>query len=81
MSEEVYVSRLRIEHKLGPLRFAYLSGEPQPMAFSVHGLYALPYIPDLAQGHPTHVFSHPGSTAGCGLTLFHAPLRRDGYPS
>ncbi|MFI5176314.1 MAG: hypothetical protein ACHQKY_15745 [Terriglobia bacterium] len=40
MSEVVYVSKSRIERKVGPLRFAYLPGEPQPVAFSVHGAIA-----------------------------------------
>jgi hypothetical protein len=37
MSDVVYISRVRIERKMGPLRIAYLPGESQPVAFSVHG--------------------------------------------
>ena len=37
MAEVAYVSKIRIERKVGPLRIAYLPGEPQPVIFSVHG--------------------------------------------
>ena len=40
MSEVVYVSKVRIERKIGPLRIAYLPGESQPVTFSVHGAIA-----------------------------------------
>jgi len=37
MSNVVYVSKVRIERKIGPLGIAYLPGESQPVIFSVHG--------------------------------------------
>ena len=37
MAEVVYVSKVRIERKIGPLRIAYLPGESQTVKFSVHG--------------------------------------------
>ncbi len=49
MSEVVYVSKVRIERKTGPLRIAYLPGEPQPVVFSVHGAIAEHYKMDPAK--------------------------------
>jgi len=43
MSEVIYVSKVRIERKVGPLRIAQLPGEAQPIAFSVHGAIAEHY--------------------------------------
>lgn len=43
MSEVVYVSRSTIERKRGPIRWAYIAGEPQPVIFSVHGAIAEHY--------------------------------------
>jgi NAD(P)-dependent dehydrogenase (short-subunit alcohol dehydrogenase family)/uncharacterized OsmC-like protein len=43
MSAVVYVSNVRIERKVGPLRIAYLPGEAQPVVFSVHGAIAEHY--------------------------------------
>ncbi len=43
MSELVYVSKVRIERKAGPLRIANLPGESQPIFFSVHGAIAEHY--------------------------------------
>ncbi len=43
MSDVVYVSKVRIERKVGPLRIAYLPGEAQPVPFSVHGAIAQHY--------------------------------------
>jgi hypothetical protein len=43
VSEVVYVSKVRIERQTGPLRIAYLPGESQPVAFSVHGAIAEHY--------------------------------------
>src|ERR1700692_1602031 len=37
MAEVVYVSKTRIERKVGPVRIAYIAGESQPVIFSVHG--------------------------------------------
>ena len=43
MSDVVYVSNVRIERRKGPLRFAQLPGEPNPVAFSVHDEIARHY--------------------------------------
>ena len=48
MSDVVYVSNVRIERKVGPLRMAYLPGESQPVMFSVHGAVAEHYKMDPA---------------------------------
>jgi hypothetical protein len=53
MSEVVYVSKIRIERKNGPLRVAHLPGESQPVIFSVHGAIAKHYKVDPARiGEP-----------------------------
>lgn len=31
MSDVIYVSKSRVERKKGPLRIAYVAGEPQPV--------------------------------------------------
>ena len=49
MSDVAYVSKVRIERKAGPLRMAYLPGELQPVAFSVHGAIAQHYKIDPAK--------------------------------
>jgi hypothetical protein len=54
MPDVVYTSRVRIERVKGPLRLAYLPGETQPVAFSVHGGIAEHYKIDpaaLGQSH------------------------------
>ena len=43
MSEFAYISNVRIEHRRGPLRLAYLPGEANPVIFSVHGNIAKHY--------------------------------------
>jgi hypothetical protein len=50
----VYVSNARIERILGPLRIAYLPGEPQPVFFSVHGAIAEHYKTDPAKIKESH---------------------------
>jgi hypothetical protein len=54
VSEVVYVSKVRIERKSGPLRLAYLPGEPQPVVFSVHGAIAKHYKVDPAKLTESH---------------------------
>jgi hypothetical protein len=54
MSEVTYVSKVRIERKAGPLRIAYLPGESQPVAFSVHGAIAEHYKMDPAKIGESH---------------------------
>jgi hypothetical protein len=48
VSEVVYVSKVHMERKAGPLRIANLPGEAQPVAFSVHGAIAQHYKIDPA---------------------------------
>ncbi len=43
MSEVVYRSEARIERVKGPLRRAWIPGEPEPIAFGVHGAIAAHY--------------------------------------
>jgi hypothetical protein len=43
MSEVVYTSHVRIERRKGPLRLAFIPGEPNPVIFSVHGAIAKHY--------------------------------------
>lgn len=54
MSEVVYVSKLRIERKVGPLRIAYLPGESPEVVFSVHGAIAEHYKVDPAKLKESH---------------------------
>ena len=54
MSDVVYVSRSRIERRQGPLRVAYLPGEPQPVMYSVHGAIAAHYKVDPARLQESH---------------------------
>ena len=54
MSEVVYVSKITIERKIGPLRIAHLPGEPQPVLFSVHGAIAKHYKVDPAKIGESH---------------------------
>ncbi len=43
MAEISYVSNIHLERRKGPLRFAWLPGEENPVAFSVHGAIAKHY--------------------------------------
>jgi hypothetical protein len=54
MSQVIYVSKSRIERKLGPLRVAYLPGECQPVIYSVHGAIAEHYKVDPATIKESH---------------------------
>ena len=40
MGKVVYVSKSAIERQQGPVRYAYIAGEPQRVVFSVHGAIA-----------------------------------------
>ncbi len=67
MPEVAYVSKVRIERKAGPLRIAYLPGESQPVAFSVHGAIAHHYKIDpstLAESHSSTLDYVIAATAG-----------------
>ena len=54
MSDVAYVSKVRIERKVGPVRIAYLPGESQPVTFSVHGDIAKHYKIDPAEPKESH---------------------------
>ena len=54
MSEIAYVSKPRLERIRGPVRIAYIPGEPQPVIFSVHGAIAEHYKVDPAKLKESH---------------------------
>ena len=67
MSEVVYISKSRIERKVGPVRIAYLPGESQPVVFSVHGAIAEHYKVDpakLTESHSSTIDYVIAATAG-----------------
>ena len=67
MSEVAYVSKVRIERKVGPIRMAYLPGESQPVVFSVHGAIAAHYKVDpakLTESHASTIDYVIAATAG-----------------
>lgn len=67
MSDVAYVSKVRLERKLGPLRIAYLPGESQPVKFSVHGAIAEHYKVDpakLTESHAATIDYIVAATAG-----------------
>ncbi len=67
MSEVVYVSKVHIERKGGPLRVARLPGEAQEVVFSVHGAIARHYKVDpakLTNSHASTIDYVIAATAG-----------------
>jgi hypothetical protein len=67
MSEVAYVSKARIERKVGPVRIAWLPGEAQPVIFSVHGAIAEHYKVDpalLKESHASTIDYVIAATAG-----------------
>jgi hypothetical protein len=54
VSDVAYVSKVRIERKVGPLRVAHLPGESQEVTFSVHGAIAEHYKVDPAKLKESH---------------------------
>jgi hypothetical protein len=67
MGDLVYVSTSHIERRRGPLRIAHLPGEPQPVAFSVHGAVAKHYKVDpttLKESHASTLDYVIAATAG-----------------
>ena len=67
MAEVAYVSKVRIERKVGPIRMAYLPGESQPVVFSVHGAIAKHYKVDpakLTESHASTIDYVIAATAG-----------------
>lgn len=55
MADVVYRSEVTIERVGGPVRRAYLPGEPQPVVFGVHGAVAEHYkiAPGSVEPHAT----------------------------
>jgi hypothetical protein len=53
----VYTSKVRIERKKGPLRYAYLPAETEPIKFGVHGAIAEHYgvSPEISEPHATTI--------------------------
>ena len=67
MSEVAYVSKVRIERKVGPQRIAYLPGESREVVFSVHGAIAEHYKVDpakLTESHASTIDYVIAATAG-----------------
>jgi hypothetical protein len=67
MSDVVYVSKSRIERRVGPLRIAHLPGEAQPVIYSVHGAIAEHYKVDptnLTESHAATIDYVINATAG-----------------
>ncbi len=67
MSDVVYVSKVRIKRKVGPLRIAYLQGESRPVTFRVHGAIAERYKIDpatLTESHTSTLDYVIAATAG-----------------
>lgn len=67
MSDVVYTSNVRIDRVRGPLRLAYVPGESQPVAFSVHGAIAEHYKVDpstLGESHASTLDYVIAATAG-----------------
>jgi uncharacterized OsmC-like protein len=77
MSDVVYVSKSRIERKLGPLRIAHLPGESHPVTFSVHGGIAEHYKVDpakLKESHSSTIDYVISATAGWMMGTFGGAL-------
>jgi uncharacterized OsmC-like protein len=77
MSDVVYVSKARIERKVGPVRIAYLPGESQPVTFSVHGAIAEHYKihpATLKESHASTIDYVNAATAGWMLGTFGGAL-------
>ena len=67
MAEVAYVSNVRLERRKGPLRLAYLPGEPKPVTFSVHGAIAKHYGVDeskIGESHAATIDYVVAATAG-----------------
>ena len=67
LSEIVYVSKPRLKRIRGPMRIAYIPGEPQPVTFSVHGAIAEHYKvpPDrIKESHASTIDYVIAATAG-----------------
>ena len=43
MSDVIYISQVKIERQVGPMRLAYLPAQDEPVRFGVHGAIAEHY--------------------------------------
>ncbi|MGH3317511.1 MAG: hypothetical protein ACRDO0_15340 [Nocardioidaceae bacterium] len=66
MGDVVYVSEVRIERLGGPVRHAYLPGDPEPTVYGTHGPVAEHYghAPGDYPEHTTTLDHVVGATAG-----------------
>jgi hypothetical protein len=67
MADVVYVSKVQLERKSGPLRIAHLPGESEPVTFSVHGAIAEHYkVPPekIKESHASTIDYVIAATAG-----------------
>ena len=66
MSDVVYTSNVRIVRQAGPLRFAYLPAEKEPVRFNVHGAIAEHYgvDPDVDDPNATTIDYLVAATGG-----------------
>ena len=67
MSDVVYVSKIKLERRNGPLRIAHLPGESQPVLFSVHDEIARHYKVDpekIGESHAATIDYVIAATAG-----------------
>ena len=57
MTDVVYTAKIRIERDRGPVRYAYLPAEPEPIVFSMHSAIAEYYgVPaDAFESHATTI--------------------------
>lgn len=77
LSDVTYVSKVRVERKMGPLRIAYLPGESQPVTFSVHGAVAEHYKIDpgaLKESHASTLGYVIAASAGGMMGTFGSAL-------
>ncbi len=66
MADVVYRSEVKVERVEGPLRRAWVPGEPQPLTFGVHGAVAEHYrrAPGTYEPHATPIDYVVAATAG-----------------
>jgi hypothetical protein len=66
MPDVTYVSNVRIERQVGPLRLAYLPAESKPVVFGVHGAVAKHYgvSPEVSEPHATTLDYIVAATGG-----------------
>ena len=77
MSDVVYTSKSRLERRVGPVKVAYLPGEPSPVIFSVHGAIAEHYKVNpasLPEPHSSTLDYLVAATAACMMGTFGGAL-------